>query len=64
MVLPTGISDLVTVMLIGHAGELHHETKLNRAELPGHVTQAGLFYAWAYTSKGRHIYKQLAETAL
>lgn len=51
-------------MLIGHTGELHHETKLDRDKLPGHVTHKNLFYAWAYTSKGRHVYKQLAVTAL
>lgn len=64
MVLQTNIPNLVTVMLIGYTGELHHETKLDKAALPGHVTRGGNFYAWAYTSKGRHIYKQQAVTAL
>lgn len=64
MVLPTNISDLVTVMLIGFAGELHYETKLNKAQLPGHVTHGGNLYAWAYISHGRHIYKQQVVTAL
>lgn len=65
MVLPTNIPDLVTVMLIGFAGELHYETKLNKAQLPGHVvTHGGLFYAWAYISNGRHIYKQRAVTVI
>lgn len=64
MVLPTNIPDLVTVMLIGFTGELHHETKLDKAKLPGHVTHGGLFYAWAYISNGRHIYKQQAVTVI
>lgn len=64
MVLPTNLSDFVTVMLIGFAGELHHETKLDKSKLPGHVSHGGNFYAWAYTSKGRHVYKQQAVTAL
>ena len=64
MVLPTNIPDLVTVMLMGHAGELHYETKLDRKNMPGHVSRGGLFYAWAYVSKGRYVYRQMTVTAL
>lgn len=64
MVLPTDIPDLVTVMLIGLTGELHHETKLDRVLLPDHVTHGGNFYVWVYISRGRHVYKQQVVTAL
>lgn len=64
MVLPTNISDLVTVMLIGFAGELHHTTTLDKTKLPGHVSHGGNTYAWAYLSKGRHVYKQMMVMAL
>lgn len=64
MVLPTNIPDLVTVMLIGFTGELHHETKLDKNAMPGFVTHGGNHYAWAYTSKGRHVFKQMMVMAL
>ena len=64
MVLQTNISDLVTVMLIGFTGELHHETKLDKNNMPGFVTHGGNTYAWAYLSKGRHVYKQMTVMAL
>jgi hypothetical protein len=51
-------------MLIGFAGELHHETKLDKNAMPRFVTHGGNHYAWAYISKGRHVFKQMMVTAL
>lgn len=53
------LSELVEVILIGHAGELHYRTHMDPAQLKLLISRQSIIYGYHEARPGLRVYKQV-----